>query len=186
MTTAATLKDRRIAARHAHDPDLAEAERLKQRLVRRVPPCLSRDEFLDICRWKLRDQYGRAARLLESSSQKRIKRTTEMALAFKDKEAEFELSGRVKTLSLLPGVGLGVASAILALSFPRKYAPIDSRVWRALFDEERSVFQLADYGRYLARLSEVAAEARALDPKGAWSVQLVAHYLARDDDELSA
>ena len=184
MTTTATLKDRRIAARHAHDPDLAEAERLKQRLVRRVP-CLSRDEFLEICRWKLRDQYGRAARLLESSSQKRIKRITQMALAFKDKDAEFELSGRVKTLSLLPGVGLGVASAILALSFPRKYAPIDPRVWRALFDEERSVFQLADYGRYLDRLSELAAEARALDPKGAWSVQLVAHYLACGD-ELSA
>ena len=34
MSTAADLRDRRIAARHTDDPDLAEAERLKARLAR--------------------------------------------------------------------------------------------------------------------------------------------------------
>src|SRR5208283_1825534 len=112
----------------------------------------------------------------ESSSEKRIKRTTQMAFAFKDKEAEFELRARLTILCLLPGVGIGVASAALALCYPKRYAPLDARVWSALFDKQRSGFELADYGRYLARLSELAAEARTLDPKGAWSVQLVAYH----------
>jgi hypothetical protein len=185
MITAAALKDRRIAAKRTDDPDLKEAERLKASLARahdkRVPFYLTRDEFLDICRWKLRDQYGRTAHLLEANSEKRIKRTTQMAFAIKDKDAEFVLAGRVTLLRLLPGVGIGVASAILALCNPKMYAPIDSRVWPALFDEERSSFELADYGRYLARLSELAEEARVLDPRGGWSVQLVDYY-ARGDD----
>jgi hypothetical protein len=186
MITAATLKDRRLAAKRSDDPELAEADRLKARLVRRVPPSLSREELLDICRWKLGDQYARAARLLEANPQKRIKRTTQAALAFKDKEPEFELAGMVTMLRLLPGVGIGVASAILALCYPKRYAPLDPRVWQALFDEERSTFDLAQYRRYLTALSELAAEARTLDPKGRWSVQLAAYYAARADREPSA
>lgn len=186
MITAAALKDRRIAAKRTDDPNLVEAERLKARLARardrRVPLYLSRDEFLAVCRWKLGDQYGRAAHLLESSSEKRIKRTTQMAFSFKDKEAEFELAARLTILRLLPGVGIGVASAILALCYPKRYAPLDTRVWRALFDEQRGGLDVADYGRYLARLSELAAEVRTLDPKGAWSIQLVAYYAWGGDE----
>ena len=66
-----------------------------------------------------------------------------------------------------------MASAILALCYPKTYAPLDSRVWRALFDEQRSGFEPADYARFLARVNELAAEVKALDPKGRWSVQLV-------------
>ena len=190
MITAAVLKDRRIAAKHTDDPDLVEAERLKARLARardkRVPFYLSRDEFLAVCRWKLGDQYGRAARLLESSSEKRVKRTTQMAFACKDKEVEFELSGRVTILRLLPGVGIGVASAILALCYPKRYAPLDARVWSALFDQQRSTFELADYRRYLTRLGELGAEVRAIDRKGGWSVQLVGYFAGDDDDGRSA
>ena len=89
MITAAALKDRRIAGKGAEHGDLAEADRLKARLARardkRVPFYLSRDEFLAVCRWKLADQYGRAAHLLESNSEKRIKRATQMAFGFKDR-----------------------------------------------------------------------------------------------------
>ena len=92
----------------------------------------------------------------------------------------------VTMLRLLPGVGTGVASAILALCYPKRYAPLDARVWQGLFDEERSTFELVHYRRYLAGLSELAAEARTLDPKGRWSVQLAAHYAGRADEEASA
>jgi hypothetical protein len=185
MITTAALRDRRLAAKHSDDHHLAEAERLKARLARardkRVPLHLSRDEFLSICRWQLRDQYGRTAHLLESSSEKRVKRTTQMAFGCKDKEADFELGARVTILRLLPGVGIGAASAILGLCYPKRYAPLDARVWQALFDEQRSSFELADYRRYLARLSELVAEARAFDPKGAWSLQLVSYFAGVGD-----
>lgn len=185
MITAATLKDCRLAAKRTEVPGLVEAERLKARLARacdkRVPFYLSCDEFLAVCRWKLGDQYGRAAHLLESSSEKRIKRVTQMAFAFKDKDADFELRARLATLGLLPGVGLGVATAILGLCYPKSYAPIDSRAWQALFDERRSAFDAAAYRRFEERLSELAAEVRAIDPKGRWSVQTVGYYVGAGD-----
>lgn len=185
MITATALKDRRLAAKRTEDPDLVEAERLKARLARardkRVPFYLSCDEFLAVCRWKLGDQYGRAAHLLESNSEKRIKRTTQMAFAFKDKDADFEMGARLAILGLLPGVGLGVATAILGLCYPKTCAPIDSRSWQALFDERRTSFDVAACRRFQERLNELAAEVRAIDPKGRWSVQAVGYHAGVDD-----
>ncbi len=180
MITAADLKDRRLAARRADDPDLAVVEKLKARLARardkRVPLFLSRDEFLGVCRWRLGDQYSRAAKLLESNSEKRIKRTTQMAFSVKDKDPGFDLTARVTILRLLPGVGIGVASAILALCYPKRYAALDARAWQALFDEQRNTFEPADYARFLARVNELVAEVKPLDPKGAWTAQLVGYF----------
>lgn len=167
-----------------------EAERLKTRLGRardkRVPFYLSRDEFLAVCRWKLGDQYGRTAHLLESSSEKRIKRTTQMAFGCKDRDVEFELGARLAILGLLPGVGLGLASAILALCYPKRCAALDASVWRALFDEQRSGFTPADYGRCLERLRELAGEAKSIDRKGGWTVQLAGYYAGRSGEERPA
>jgi len=41
---------------------------------------------------------------------------------------------------------------------------------------------VADYQRYLARLGELLAEVRTLDPKGVWSMQLVAYHRVRGDE----
>jgi hypothetical protein len=187
VISAAILKEQRLAARKTVDPKLAEAERLKRKLARarekRRPFYLVRDEFLDVCRRKLRDQYGRSAALFESSSPQRIKRTTHVAFAFSDPEAEFALSGRLAILCLLPGVDIGVASAILSLCHPKRYAPLEPRVWWALFAEQSGSFEVADYRRYLARLDELALELKQLDPKGGWSVQLVAYYAGVEDEE---
>jgi len=186
MISAAILKERRLAAKAGKDAGLAETERLKARLARardkRVPFYLTRDEFLEICGWQLGDQYARAAHLLEANSEKRVKRISQLAFAVKDKEAAFELSARLTILRLLPGVGLGVASAILALCNPRRYAPLDARAWQALFDEKRGSLEVGDYRRYLARLGELEDEVRALDAKGRWSPQAVAYYAAAQTD----
>jgi len=185
MINAAILKERRLAAKEAKDGRVAETERLKARLARardkRVPFYLTRDEFLEICRWQLGEQYARAAHLLEASSDRRIRRISRLAFAFKDKEAQFELAARLAILRLLPGVGLGVASAILALCHPKKYAPLDASAWQALFDEQRDGLQVSDYERYLARVGELEAEVRSLDAKGRWCPQLVAYYAAQPD-----
>jgi len=62
------------------------------------------------------------------------------------------------------------------LCYPKRYAPVDSRVWLSLFDEQRGSFEPVDYGRCLTRLNELAAEVKTLDPKGAWTVQLAGYY----------
>jgi len=182
MISAASLKDRRVAAKKKGDADLRETERMKARLSRardrRVPFHLTKDEFLEICRWKLGDQYVRTARLLETNSERRVKRTTQLAFSVKDKDADFELDARLTILSLLPGVGIGVASAILGLCYPQRYAPLDARAWEALFDERRVSLGPAEYRRYLGRLDELKAEVKALDPKGRWTAQLVSYYAA--------
>lgn len=182
MISAAILRDRRLAAKAAKDADLAATERLKARLARardkRVPFHLTREEFLEICGWQLRDQYARAAHLLEANSEKRVRRVSQLAFTVKDKEAAFELSARLAILRLLPGVGLGVASAILALCNPKKYAPLDGRAWHAVIDEPPKNLEFADYSRYLARIGELETEVRSLDSKGRWSMQLVAYYAA--------
>ena len=41
---------------------------------------------------------------------------------------------------------------------------------------------LNDYRRYLTRLGELESEVRSLDPKGRWSLQLVAYYAAAQTD----
>ena len=71
---------------------------------------------------------------------------------------------------------MGVASAILALCDPERYAPIDFRVWRQLFGADLAMFDLPEYRRYMARLRELVAELRRIDPEGGWTVQLVDYY----------
>jgi hypothetical protein len=184
MITAETLYDSRLTAKRSKGGDLAETERLKARLARardrRVPFSLTRDEFLEICHWKLADQYARPARQLESNSAKRVKRVTEMAFAVKDRDPDFELGARLAILRLLPGVGVGIASAILGLCWPKRYAPLDGRLWHAVFGEQRDSLDVAEYRRYLARLRELESEVRALDAKGRWCVQLVAYYAGHE------
>ncbi len=95
------------------------------------------------------------------------------------------MMGRVTMLRVLPGVGMGVASAILALCFPEQYAPIDFRVWRQLSDSELSMFEIPEYRRYLKKLRELADELASLDPVNDWPVQLV-DYFAWEYDAATA
>jgi thermostable 8-oxoguanine DNA glycosylase len=66
---------------------------------------------------------------------------------------------RVRILTALPGVGVGVASAILALSDPYNYGVVDGAVWSALFGgTDKNSFTVNDYVRYLKRLRTYARE----------------------------
>jgi hypothetical protein len=67
-------------------------------------------------------------------------------------------------LVAIPGVGIPVASAILALSDPQRYCVIDFRGWRALFCEERTAFSVKDYLRYREEVAHLAVDL-------GWSVQ---------------
>jgi hypothetical protein len=59
-------------------------------------------------------------------------------------------------LVALPGVGVPVASAVLALTDPERYCVIDFRGWRTVFDEERTAFSIRDYLRYRGEVARVA------------------------------
>lgn len=73
-----------------------------------------------------------------------------------------ELSGKdnveesIKKLTELYGVGTRVASAILTFYDPERFGALDVNAWKALYSEERRVFEPKDYVRYLKDIRELA------------------------------
>jgi thermostable 8-oxoguanine DNA glycosylase len=111
-----------------------------------------------ILQWKLRSQYGRTARYRTLLTDSIVRQVTAVAFAVQHPDEEFETQLKVRLLCTLPGVGIGVASAILALTHPERYAVIDYRNWRKVFDEERTTFSLSQYNQYLSRIRDLAAQ----------------------------
>jgi hypothetical protein len=188
---AADLRAIRLkAGPHVEDDDWKTSEALKTHFaeakLERDPMFLTEDEFFKVAHWKLISQYGRAARFLEKNTAERIERVTAMAFGFSDPDEDFVTTTHVSILRLLPGVGMGVASAILALCYPERYAPIDFRVWRQLFGTDLTAFELPEYRRNMARLRELVAELRDIDAEGAWTVQLVDYYCWERDKATKA
>jgi hypothetical protein len=184
VITAQILKAQRDRLRF-DDADWQAHQQLKARFAaareQRDPMYLTEGEFFEVAHWRLISQYGRAKRFLESNSSERIEAVTSRALSFSDADLDIEMLGRVTMLRVLPGVGMGVASAILALCFPEQYAPIDFRVWRQLFDSELSMFEVPEYRRYLEKLRGLADELASLDPAHEWPVQLVDYFTWEHD-----
>lgn len=151
-------------------PDYAETERLKAQFARlrqaRVPLYLTLEEFEKILCWKLGGQYGRQRERRKVNTDAVIRTVTTAALSLTHPDDEYETELRLGILCTLRGVGVPVASAILALVFPERYAVIDFRGWRQVFDEERTTFSIPDYKRYLREIRRLALEL-------AWSVQEV-------------
>lgn len=157
MITAAQLIPYR-----AMSEDYNQTEHLKTRFARvrleRRPFYLTSDEFDEILHWKLRGQYGRQAERRKANTEQVIGIVTQAAFAIVHPDEEYELELRMGILCTLRGVGVPIASAILALVFPEKYAVIDFRGWRQVFGEEKRAFSVADYKRYLREIKRLAQE----------------------------
>ncbi len=132
----------------------------------RQPFYLTSDEFDKILKWKLRSQYGRQKEIRKANTEETIKTITRTAFSITHSDPEYEIELKLGILSLLKGVGIPVASAILALNFPERYTVIDYRVWRQVFDEVKNYFSLHDYKKYLKEVQRLAEELN-------WSVQEV-------------
>jgi|DewCreStandDraft_5_1066085.scaffolds.fasta_scaffold03345_3 thermostable 8-oxoguanine DNA glycosylase len=150
--------------------DFAETKRLKEKFAtlpqKRVPLYLTLEEFDEILRWKLLGQYERLRERFKANTEEVIRTVTAAALSLTHPDEEYEIELRLGILCSLRGVGVPVASAILALVFPESYAVVDFRVWRQVFDEERTTFSVADYKRYLREIRRLAREL-------GWTVQEV-------------
>jgi hypothetical protein len=83
---------------------------------------LTRKELILVCRWKSARALGQIIR----NSPARVARIS--GLAF---QAPTETE-KIERLMLLRGVGVPMASALLMLTFPRRYPVLDIRVWQLL------------------------------------------------------
>lgn len=157
MVTADELRPLRTAA-----SDWESAENLKSQLAalktQRSPFWLSREELEPIFKWKLTTQYGRGKRYRDTNSDAAYRIATTAAFSVDEQDPELDLELKVGFLTALRGVGVPVASAILALVEPEKYCVIDFRGWRAVFGHRRSVFGIPQYKLYLEQARALASE----------------------------
>jgi len=87
-----------------------------------------------------------------------IELITKTAFEITHEDKDFETELRINTLTLLKGVGIPVASAILSLCFPDKYAVIDYRNWEQLFGERKSNYTIKNYLDYLKKIKKLSEE----------------------------
>ncbi|MDP2856368.1 MAG: hypothetical protein Q8P50_00090 [Bacillota bacterium] len=135
-------------------------------LLPRKPRYLTYREFDRVVRWKLKGQNPRTARQREPLTDEVVIAVTKAALDIHHSDQAYCTRVKLGILQSLPGVGMGIASAVLALVEPRSYGVIDFMVWDQLFGEERLSFSHTHYENYLTCL-------RALAEELAWTVQEV-------------
>jgi hypothetical protein len=151
-----------IRASRTVGDDYAETQRLKEKLRglrgQRIPFFLTAAEFEEILHWKLRGQFGRQKQIRAVNTDVLIRTVTGCAFSIQHEEKDYEVELRLKILSSLRGVGVPVASAILALTFPHAYAVIDFRGWRQIFGDKRNSFSVEDYQKYVKEVRRLALE----------------------------
>jgi hypothetical protein len=113
------------------------------------------DAILD---WKLRGQRQRAEKHRIGNSADLIQKLTGAFWRVKHEDKDKLLDIRLAILLAIPGVGIGVASAIFTLCYPSEYAIIDFRNWKALYGKDKKQFTVADYKQYLFDVRDLAGE----------------------------
>jgi hypothetical protein len=141
-------------------PDYAATEALKAAFRelrnKRRPFFLTAQELDDVFHWKLRGQYGRTKRHRAMNSEAAYRAATQTAFSILDPDVDRECIARLAALTSLHGVGVPVASAILALVDPGEYCVVDFRGWRQVFCKERASFLASHYLRYRAEVAQIA------------------------------
>jgi hypothetical protein len=115
----------------------------------RARGCFTRSEFERMCRWK----SPRAQHLWRRNSAARIRQVSRAVLATRSERRRMEL------LTMLRGVGVPIASAILTLVDPRRYGVLDIRAWQLLFttrtvagNRRGQSFTIGQWEEYLSAL----------------------------------
>jgi len=143
-------------------PEYAATEALKaefrERREERRPFFLTAEELGRVFLWKLRGQHERQAHLRAKNSDSVYRAVTEAVFKIVEADPVYECTVRLGLLAALPGIGVPVASAVLALTDPQRYCVIDFRGWRSVLDETRTAFSISDYLRYRTEVAKLAVE----------------------------
>jgi hypothetical protein len=144
------------------DKDWAKTEKLKADLrscLGLAPERgLTAELFDRILDWKLRGQRGRTEKHRGQIEENMLGAVTASAFQLAHPDRRCLAAVRLQALASLPGVGFGVASAIMTLVFPEQYGVIDFRVWRVIFDESRTSFTVSQYLKYLEAVWECSQQ----------------------------
>lgn len=127
--------------------------------VSRSPFYLTAIEFDEILQWKLDSQYPRSRELRRLNLDSVVVPVTQAVFAVASESFEYEVDLKLKMLSSIRGVATPIASAVLALTDPDKFAVIDSVLWEAIYGEEKQAFSSRDYLKFLEVIRKIAMEA---------------------------
>jgi len=109
---------------------------------------LTREELLEIVRWKLDGMPGRRGGnvdLVESVPNEFVQRVTEAALLIDDPVTQ------LKTLKSIPGIGPATGTAVLAFYDPEHYGIGDRYILDEFLGEPRTI-RVTDYPKILQEL----------------------------------
>lgn len=106
--------------------------------------------------WKLSGQTALLKKIRTGSPDSLIQTITHCYFKVDHPDDDMKTRIKVHVLLSIPWIGIGVASAIMALHEPRIYAGIDSRTWAALFNEDKKTFSIKHYETYLSGIGDLA------------------------------
>ena len=124
----------------------------------RDPMYLTLKELDDILIFKLRNQFNRQRVIRNHNEEYVLRRVSELAYSIDTSDQGYTDVLKIKLLSTIKGISTATASACLALVYPERYAIIDRRNWRELYDENKVTFLPNDYATYMKDLRDIASE----------------------------
>lgn len=112
--------------------------------------CITRDQLVDVVRWKLNGMPGRRDRNIEQVNtvpDEYVRRVSEAALLVDDPVVQ------LKTLQSIPGIGAATATVVLRFYDPENYAIGDRYIVHEFFGEDRGM-RVTDYPKILEELRD--------------------------------
>lgn len=122
--------------------------------------CLAIDTYHNILDWKLKDKKSQIEKIKGFSPDTLITSITKCYNEISHPDVEMEIKIKMHILLGIPWIGIGIASAIMALHQPKQLAFFDSNLWHSLFLKDKKTFSVTDYMNYLHKVRELATEAK--------------------------
>jgi hypothetical protein len=114
--------------------------------------------FERIAKWKLRKQSGRTQRHRQKTTSELVALLSICCWQASHGERDVKARIRLHILTGLPGVGIGLASAILSLTWPDEYGIVDFRVWKVHYGVGKKNFTETDWLRYMGDVWKLSAQ----------------------------
>ena len=131
-----------------------------RKLISRREKYLDSIELEQILCWKLDTQAHRSKQLRLANTDGLVIPLTRAYFNLKSENFDYETEVKIKLLTSLKGVGVPLATSVMAITEPQKYCIVDSVLWEFIFNEEKSSFTVNDYLRFhkiICELSEKLA-----------------------------
>ena len=119
---------------------------------------LSIPTFAKILNWRL-EKESQAQKIINSTPADFLKNITHCYYKTDYPHDELKIKIKMHILLSIPWIGIGIASAIMALHEPHLYGTIDVRSWSSLFQQHKKTLAMNDYMKYLETIRPLAEKA---------------------------